>query len=147
MTCPTVSIVVLCHNRPEYTDATLRALGEVPCGVEREIIVVDNGSDAPTGDLLRAYYDRGAIDKLLQVPRNLGTSAGYNLGFAVADARSRFLTKLDNDIVVKTPGWLAEICAVFSDVPQTGIVSTEIENHGGVTALPAQELGGHLLRN
>lgn len=147
MGTPLCSVVVLCYNRPEYTAATLEALCDVPSGVEREIIAVDNGSDAPTRDLLRTRYDAGQIDKLVHVPTNLGTSPGFNLGFAVSDPGSRYLSKLDNDIVVTTPGWLAELCAIFDDVPGTGIVSTEIENHSGVTDLPAVELGGHRLRN
>ena len=111
---PTVSVVVLSYNRPEYTDTTLRALTSIPSGVPHELIVVDNGSDATTVKMLETWRSNGSIDRLLLLPENLGTSPGFNRGFAIADTRSCFLTKLDNDIGISLPGMDAKPHPLFT---------------------------------
>lgn len=134
---PTVSVVVLSYNRPEYTNKALQALTSLPSGVDFELIVVDNGSDERTVRMLCEWKILKGIDKLLLLPENLGTSPGFNRGFLISDPRSRFLTKLDNDIEILTPYWLAEILAVFEEINTAGIVATDILNHHGLKKLQA----------
>lgn len=148
MSAPLVSIVILSWNRPRSTHSTLQALADIPSGVPREIVVVDNGSSAETVDMLRASRQQGLIDRLLLLPENRGTSPGYNTGFRAADPRSRFYTKLDNDIEILTPNWLGELIELLEASPSTGIASTEIINHVGIQELPITHLEtGHRVRD
>ena len=132
---PIVSVVVLSYNRLEYTYITIKALSERSSGVKHELIVVDNGSEPPASEVLQEWSNRGLIDKLILLPENLGTSAGFNMGFEASDPNSRFLTKLDNDIQILSDNWLAEILAIFEEVKEAGIVSTDMVNHASLKKL------------
>ncbi len=145
---PLVSIVILSWNRPRSTRSTLQALADVPAGVPREVIVVDNGSGIQTGDDLMALQHQGLIDRLVLLPENRGTSPGYSAGFRAADPRSSFYTKLDNDIEILTPDWLKELTGLLDASPSVGIASTEIVNHVGIQELPVLRLEtGHQVRD
>lgn len=145
---PLVSIVILSWNRPTCTRSTLRVLADIPAGVPREVIVVDNGSGAQTRDELVAFRRQGLIDRLVLLPENRGTSPGYNAGFRAADPRSRFYTKLDNDVELLTPDWLKELIGLLEANPSVGIASTEIVNHVGIQELPVIRLEtGHQVRD
>ncbi len=148
MSGPLVSIVILSWNRPRSTRSTLRALADVPAGVPREVIVVDNGSNERTGDELTALQGLGLIDRLVLLPENRGTSPGYNVGFRAADLRSSFFTKLDSDVEILTPDWLKELIGLLDENPGVGIASTEIVNHVGIQELPVIRLEtGHQVRD
>ncbi|MBF0184530.1 MAG: glycosyltransferase [Magnetococcales bacterium] len=106
---PLVTVVLLSYQRAPYTDRTLQALTTLDAGVDFELIVVDNGSEPASVAALQAWNASGLIDQLILLPDNLGTSAGFNTGFAQAHPHSRFLTKLDNDILLLSANWLREI--------------------------------------
>jgi len=141
MSAPAVSIVILSWNRSQSTRSTLQALADISPGVPKEVIVVDNGSGRETVETLRRCHRRGLIDRLVLLPENRGTSPGFNIGFRAADPRSRFYTKLDNDIEILTPNWLGELVELLETNPSAGIVSTEIVNHVGIQELPITHLG------
>lgn len=134
--CPVASVVVLSFNRPEYTANTLEAVATVNAGVDFELIVVDNGSDEEAVDLLQEWNKSGLIDQLILLPENLGTSPGFNKGFARANRDSQFLTKLDNDILVLSENWLLEIIKVLTEEKDVGIAATDMVNHSALKQLP-----------
>src|SRR6185295_5468442 len=71
-----------------------------------------------------------------------------NTGFRAADPRSRFYTKLDNDVELLTPDWLKELIGLLDANPSVGIASTEIVNHVGIQELPVIRLEtGHQVRD
>jgi GT2 family glycosyltransferase len=146
---PVISVVVLVWNRPEYVRACLDSLVATRTDdPPLELVVVDNGSDPPTLAVLLEFQQKGAIDRLVLLRSNLGTAAGYNVGFQAASRDSRYLAKLDSDMVVLTPGWHRELVRVFDDVYDAGIVSMDMNNHAGIEALPVIDApGGHRLRD
>ena len=133
---PVVTVVVLSYNRPEYTSRTLESLTTVNAGIDFELVVVDNGSDAPAVELLKEWERTGLIDKLLYLPENLGTSPGFNKGFSLSHPESLFLTKLDNDILVQSDNWLLEIVNTLNDETEVGIAATYMINHSAISKLP-----------
>jgi len=101
----TVSIIVPCWNRAEWTLQLLRSLqANTPDGTY-ELIIVDNGST----DATAAATDNPAVG--VKVVRN-----SVNRGFAVAcnqgaeAARGEALVFVNNDVVVR-PGWLDPLLA------------------------------------
>jgi glycosyltransferase involved in cell wall biosynthesis len=137
---PLVTVVVLSYHRAPYTDRTLQALTTLDAGVDFELIVVDNGSDAESVASLQAWDTTGLIDQLILLPENLGTSAGFNTGFRAAHPHSRYLTKLDNDILLLSPLWLQQIVATLEQEEKVGIASTDMINHTMVQKLPVVTL-------
>jgi hypothetical protein len=140
---PTASVVVLSFDRLTYLRETLQAFLDTAGGSGAELIVVDQGSRDGSAEFLEAELRRGNITKLALRDANHGISAGYNLGFALADPRSAFLMKLDSDIRPLTPGWLDQALDFLRRNPQVGFVALNQENHSLLRVLPVRTFGGH----
>ncbi|MBB5752139.1 glycosyltransferase [Prosthecomicrobium pneumaticum] len=103
-----VSIIVCVYNNAALTDKCLDSLFRHEAGSPFEVIVVDNGSDADTAELLRAWSDREPRIRLLSNPENMNFSLGNNLGFAMS--RGKRIVFLNNDTEV-SPEWLSSLLA------------------------------------
>jgi GT2 family glycosyltransferase len=98
------SIVMLSWNAAEFTRLaveSIRAVTRYP----HEIIVVDNGSDAPTLDVLEKLAAEHGV-RVVYNGRNLGFGGGMNVG--MAHARGDVVVILNNDVIV-TEGWLEDM--------------------------------------
>ena len=142
---PQASIVVLSHNRLAYLRTTIAAfletVGDTPC----ELIAVDNGSRDGSAEFLRDCRHRGIVNKLVLLAENQGISAGYNHGFAAANARSQFIMKLDSDIKILSRGWLAEAIDFLSANQDVGFVALYQVNHPVLPLLQPLRWGGREL--
>lgn len=76
-------------------------------GVEREILIVDNGSDASDREILRELAERPGV-RLLDPGANLGYAGGVNRGVAATTAEA--LVILNPDVFVR-PGLTAALLA------------------------------------
>ena len=76
---------------------------EVPAGMSLECIVLDNGSDAVTAQMLDSLEARHDGVRVVHAPTNFGYAVGNNL--AVGEARGDTVVFLNNDTKVD-PGWL-----------------------------------------
>lgn len=139
---PTASIVVVSFNRLAYLLSTLESLSSVTNREDFELIVVDNGSTDGSPQALRNLANERVIDKLILQKENRGTSGGFNVGFACADPSTRFLIKLDSDIMLLTPGWLGRFESFFQSVPGVGLVALRQINHLALRVAPTQTVGG-----
>lgn len=100
-----------CAHRIEPVVKRLLGLG-VP------VIAVDNGSRDGTGDVLERF---GRL-QVVRLPRNIG-AAGRNAG---ADrARTPYLLFCDDDGWYE-PAGLAQVCDLFDQHPQLGVVNARI---------------------
>lgn len=133
---PQASIVVLSYNRLACLQTTLAAFHETVGDPRHELIVVDNGSRDGSVDFLRGCQQRGIVSKLVLLAENQGISAGFNHGFAAADERSEYVMKLDSDIKILTPGWLAEAIDFLSANRDVGFVALNQVNHPMLRLLP-----------
>lgn len=77
-----------------------------------EIIVVDNGSQDGSIELLKSYYPQ---IKLLQEPKNLGFAGGVNVGIKYAIQHNAEFVALFNNDAVAEPGWLKALASGMSD--------------------------------
>jgi hypothetical protein len=109
---PAVFVVVLSWNRREDTLACLASLAKATYR-RLEVVVVDNGSSDGSADAVAAAYPDVV---LLRQGRNLGFSAGANVGIRAAlEAGADAALLLNNDMVVE-PGFVEPLVeAVAAD--------------------------------
>jgi glycosyltransferase involved in cell wall biosynthesis len=81
-TLPTLSVVTISRDHARFLDECVKSVCDQRSdGIEH--IVVDSGSKDGSQDLLRAYVDRGQIDKLI-LDACAGPADGLNQGFTAA---------------------------------------------------------------
>jgi cellulose synthase/poly-beta-1,6-N-acetylglucosamine synthase-like glycosyltransferase/peptidoglycan/xylan/chitin deacetylase (PgdA/CDA1 family) len=123
---PPVSIIVPAYNEIEVIEAAVRSLA-VSIYPDFEVIVVDDGSDDGTGDLVAALQ----IDRvrLLREP-NKGKDGALNTG--IAAARHDFIVCVDADTVFER-GTLHRLVQPFAD-PAVGAIAgnTKVGNRKGM---------------
>ena len=134
-----VSIIVLCHNRVDFTRDCLQAI-RAHTPEPYELIVVDNGSTDDTPAFLQAQPDVRCILN----PENRGFPAGCNQGAAVA--RGDRLLLLNNDMLV-VPRWLTNLLAC-QEATDAGLVGPCCNHISGSQRVPVtyQDTGADLLR-
>lgn len=102
-----VSILMLTHNAPEYVNIALRSLAEhKPVGIQCEIVVVDNSSDAPTQRLVSELKDEGLIDVLYLSPENTLFAGGNNMAAGLAASDATHFVLLNSDVQIHDDNWL-----------------------------------------
>jgi glycosyltransferase involved in cell wall biosynthesis len=87
----TVSAVIPVYNRADTLRDAVESVLFQDFSVS-EIIVVDDGSDTPAAEALKAY--KGLV-KIISFPENRGVSAARNAG--IMEAQSDFVAFLDSD--------------------------------------------------
>lgn len=96
------SIVILTHNKLEYTKLCIESIREYTNKNDYEIIIVDNHSTDGTADWLNDQIDIKTIFN----EENVGFPKGCNQGLNIAKGDNILL--LNNDVVV-TPNWLTNL--------------------------------------
>lgn len=108
------SIIVLTHNRSEYTHWCLEGLRQTTYR-PIEIIFVDNGSTDETIPMLKDFsssFDEVSCE-IIENPENVGCSTARNQGAEAAGGT--FLAFMDNDVVVRTRQWLENLTRPLAD--------------------------------
>ena len=95
---PDVSVIVVNYNGRAHLDRCLSAM--VRQDTAHELVVVDNGSDDGSLDLVRERYP---MVRTLSLGRNVGFAAANNAGARAA--KGRYLAFLNND-TEPDPKWL-----------------------------------------
>ncbi|MDO8730218.1 MAG: glycosyltransferase family 2 protein [Candidatus Omnitrophota bacterium] len=120
MSEPICDIVIPIWNQPELTAACLQSVAactEIPA----RLILVDNGSEAPTCELLNRFKAEGKLPaEILRNPTNLGFIKAVNQG--IRAGKAPWVCLLNNDTVVTT-GWLSEMIRVAESDPGIGLVN------------------------
>ena len=122
-----ISVVVVNWNRRELLHASLRSLQRQQ-GVRFEIIVVDNGSDDGSAEMVAQEFAHrpSATDptvRLIQNLENRGFCAANNQGIAAAGGQ--FIALLNNDAEAD-PGWLHALWRVFEGRADVGMAASKI---------------------
>jgi GT2 family glycosyltransferase len=118
---PTASIIIPVHNRATITQQCLDALlAEPEDGIDRQLVVVDDGSTDMTRSLLETYRDRVLV---IRNETALGFAGACNAG--VAAAAGEFLVLLNND-TVPTSGWLSALVNHAVQHPAAAVVGAKL---------------------
>ena len=118
---PGVSIVIPVHNKHTITRQCLEAiLAQDYAGVDREIVVVDDGSRDATPTLLASYGDKLHV---LRGEEAQGFAAACNAG--VAAARNDLVILLNND-TIPMEGWLEALVQFAVDHPSAAVVGAKL---------------------
>ena len=126
MTSKVSSITVAFNPNPERLAEQVRALqSEVG-----DVIVVDNGSDAPVAHLPQLA---GLPFRPLTLSENRGVAHGFNAGVAAARARGAEYVLLLDDDSVPTPGMVADLVAACRERtalggPQVAAVGPRVQD-------------------
>jgi len=124
---PSVTVVVITHNRRAELARTLNSLVELP---ERPpVVVVDNGSVDGTARMVRCCYPQV---RLIEPRCNLG-AAGRNLAMAGVD--TPYVAFCDDDMWWD-PGSLARAARVLDDHPDVAVITARIILEPGGTDDP-----------
>lgn len=116
MSAPDLSLVIVSFNTRDLLAACLASLPAATAGLSRETIVVDNGSQDGTVEMVRERFPETV---LIEAGENLGFARATNLG--LGRARGRIVC------------WLNPDC-VGSPASLTGLVE-HLDAHAGVGAV------------
>ena len=137
-----INITIPVFNRPERTLATIEGIRKTDTSIPYVVTVVDNGSGRETVDVLLRLKAEGLIDTLLLVESNLGVSLAANLGWQAVE--SELYLKLDNDMQLLDPDWLAGLFARWNAVGTHSAIAPawreELYRQGTLIQTPAGEL-------
>jgi glycosyltransferase involved in cell wall biosynthesis len=112
------TIAICTLNRAESLRRTLDSLAamHVPADLSWEIVVVNNGCDDHTDEIITSFKERLPVRREWEPQR--GISRARNR--AVETAKGDYIVWTDDDVVVG-PGWLAAYAAAFRRWPEAAV--------------------------
>ena len=124
---PLVSVVVLAHNKADYTRRCFDGLARSTYR-PIEVVAIDNGSTDDTPALFASFAgqaaDAGIRFRPTRLDENAGAVTGRNL--ALEQAEGDYIVFLDNDVVPRTRSWLERLQAVLEGDRTVGIVGPKL---------------------
>jgi len=124
---PDISILILACNKSAYTQRGLQSLFHSSLR-PFQVVLVDNGSTDDTPKVFADFAERGAregIDvKRRRFDTNIGAIAGRNKGMEAMDGR--YWVFLDNDVSVRSRGWLERLRSELERNARVGIVGPKL---------------------
>ncbi len=116
MKSPRVSFIVVTHARPQWLSRALESIRHQTID-DYEIIVVVNGPDSKTQQILRRF---GSDVRTTVLDNNYGVGAGRNAGIALAEGGLLFF--IDDDAALRDRDSAARALAHFKASSDLGIV-------------------------
>ena len=114
-----VSVIVANWNRRDLLRACLQSL-ENQTAREFEVIVVDNGSEDGSAEMVEREFAR---TRLIRNRENRGFCAANNQGIEASQAE--FIALLNNDAEA-SPGWLEALLGALDGRPDCGMAASKI---------------------
>ena len=122
---PRVSLLIPNRNNEPALDLVFERLAENTRYPDLEVVVVDDGSDDRSLEILRRWRDSGRFARfVLHEQPPSGVVVALNKGLELATGE--FVVQLDADATVETPGWLERMLAPASSDERVGVVSPRV---------------------
>lgn len=116
---PKISIMTPCYNSVAFISKTILSVRHQTF-TDWEHIVVDDGSQDGSGDIVRSYMETDNRLRLIVQP-NAGVCTARNRGFQASAPDSDYLLFLDADDLL-VPEMLAEMIAYLDQHPEVGML-------------------------
>ena len=146
---PTVSIIIPNFNngRQSAHDGARDFLGELLSSLERtlsqesvsfEILIADDGSTDDSLTTARTWAAKRLPDgrpflRLIELPHCGVLSTVLNR--LLAEAKGKYIARLDGDIVLQTPNWISELVHAFETDANIGVITgVQLLSNGSVHA-------------
>lgn len=121
---PRVSLLIPNRNNEPALDLVFQRLAEHTQYPDLEVVVVDDGSDDRSLEILRRWRDSARFARfVLHEQPPSGVVVALNKGLELASGE--IIVQLDADATVETPGWVSKMLALFDD-EKVGIVSPRV---------------------
>ena len=124
-----LSIIIVNYNVKEFLQNLLTSLSKAVANLSTEIIVVDNGSDDGSVELLRDKFPQVA---LIANKDNLGFSKANNLGLKIA--KGKYLLLLNPDTIIQEDTF-EKLIKFFHTHQDAGMTGCKILNPDGTLQL------------
>jgi GT2 family glycosyltransferase len=117
--------VLVTWNRRDLLQASLQSLTSQNLNQPFEVVVVDNGSDDGSPEMVLKEYMKSPRFRLhlIRNRENRGFCAANNQGFVASD--TEFVALLNNDAVAE-PDWLEKLASAFDGRPDVGMAASKI---------------------
>ena len=120
----TISVVVVTWNRRDLLQSCLQSLSRQQLNKPFEVIVVDNGSDDGSAEMVEREFTGSALRvRLIRNPTNYGFCAANNQGFAASSGE--FVALLNNDAEADAQ-WLSALVNAFDGRTDVGMAASKI---------------------
>jgi len=113
-----IAIVVVTHNRLEYTEKTIERL--LASEEAFDLYLWDNASKDETADYLKDGIKDPRIKEVIISKENLGQTGAMN--YVWSKTKAELVGKLDNDCLV-TAGWTRTLAKAHEDIERLGAVA------------------------
>jgi GT2 family glycosyltransferase len=120
---PVVSVVMPVYNDYGYLAEAIESM-LTQTFTDFELVIVDDGSDAQTHDLLQSYATRDRRMKIIRNETNHGVSYSANVGCRAA--AGTYIARMDADDI-SLPDRLARQVAYFEAHPTAAIIGTDFD--------------------
>jgi len=124
-----LSITIASYNSCQVTRQALESICRETCGLDYEIIVVDNASVDGSPDMIASEFPQV---RLIRSECNLGFAAAHNR--ALAEAKGDFLLVLNSDILFVNNHAGQMFRQLHASSPNIGIIGPQIVNLNGSLA-------------
>ena len=114
-----INITIPTYNRNELLLKVIPFLKKNTT-ISHKIVVVDNGSDKQTVDMLKSFHKEGIIDNLYLLEKNYGISCAVNIGWKIVPAS--LYMKLDSDMLVHKKDWISAILSLWKSGEDRSII-------------------------
>jgi GT2 family glycosyltransferase len=134
-------VVVVNWNRRLLLESCLQSLARQNLNQPFEVVVVDNGSEDGSPEMVLREYEKSTVLglHLIRNSENRGFCAANNQGFAASD--SEFVALLNNDAEAE-PNWLQKLASAFDGRPDVGMAASKILVHEDPRRI---DKAGHLI--